>query len=144
MLLVSFLLWLCRMFCDPCTITAFATICLTAMGDRQCCHESLWGKVSYRIFRCSSSCFFLYYTVFLFLPVPFLLWNLLATSLAAVSNYIQHWEKGDDTECSTCLCFPHKYSKSCMNIILLLDSFSIYFSLIQTKFFSLSPIWTTL
>lgn len=46
MLLVSFLLWLCRIFCDLCIVTACAAICLTAVGITYCCHGPVFGEGS--------------------------------------------------------------------------------------------------
>lgn len=98
MLLVSFLLWLCGMCCDLCAVTAFTTACSAAAGDGHCGHGSGSGGEKVTAFSGVPPVvfwvFFLYDTAFLFLPLPFLLLSLLATSVAAVCNYTRHWEKG--------------------------------------------------
>lgn len=50
MLLVSFLLWLCGISCDLCTVGAFATICLTEVREKHCCHRSVFGGEKVTVF----------------------------------------------------------------------------------------------
>lgn len=94
MLLVSFLLWLCGysgIFVPLQPLQPSAQLqCEIGTAPQVC----LWRRKSLCIFRCFSCCFFLYDTAFLFVPLPFLLLSLLATSVAAVYNYTEHWEKG--------------------------------------------------
>lgn len=95
MLLVSFLLWLCGIFCDLCAVTAFATICLTAVGDTHCCRGSVFGGEKATAFSGVPPVVFFYMTLHFYshhFPSSFL--SLLATSVAAVYNYTRHREKG--------------------------------------------------
>lgn len=137
MLLVSFLLWLCGIFCDLCTVTAFAPTYLTAAGGRHCCHMAgFCGKKVTVFLGVPPAGFFFspYDTAFVFLPLQFLLLSLLATSVAAVYNSC--WQKGNN---SNCLCLPRRYSESFINILAHLDSFIIHFPQFKTNY-SLSTL----
>ena len=133
MLLVSFLLWRCGIFCDLCTVTAFATVCLAAVGDGRCCHGAGFGREKTTAFSGVPPIGFFYMTLhFCSYHFPFSFkayWqHLLLLSIITLGA-----GRRGDTERSNCLCFPRWYSKLCINILTLLYSFIFYFPWSKTN-----------
>lgn len=142
MLLVSFLLWLCGMCCELCTLTAAAALC-AGRGALQP-HGCLLWKERCCVFRCSSCCFVVFFYVtphFCSYHFRFLLLSLLPASAAAVCNYSQLWEKGkhraQQQPVPSTQVFKVIYYCAGTNSFL-----HHSFCLIQNKFFSLDPTWT--
>lgn len=108
MLLVSFLLWLCRIFCDLCIIIAFAAICLTAVGVMYCCHGSVFGERSSLHFQVFLLLFFfsLYDTVFLFPPLPFSSSELIVSILLLCIITLGTGRRGETLSEATACAFP--------------------------------------